>query len=72
MFKKAKTTKWEYRSLTYPVHNFENNPELTEFDEALNELGAKGWELVTVFTYMHFNDPTAVATFKRPIKDRDN
>ena len=60
---------WEYKTIKTPFSKGWSSPQLepTEFDALLNQLGAQGWELVSVFTTHQENGRSgeAMAVFKR-------
>ena len=59
---------WEYRTLKLVNPGlFSVKIDSTKFDEALNELGGVGWELVSVLDTTHMGQTRdVVAIFKRP------
>ena len=63
--------KWEYKTLKLSTHNHYIAGKLDEsaFDNALNELGLHGWELVAIFPLSQTIGETrdTVAAFKRQV-----
>jgi hypothetical protein len=59
----AEIAQWEYRSIT--LGSFWNTPKDEEIEAVLNELGADGWEVVSVFSQHSTNQFRY--TFKRPL-----
>ena len=63
---------WEYRTLKIPTTiRFLSDVDFDaeQFDRVLNDLGAKGWELVSVAALQSQNNGTSryiLATLKRP------
>ena len=63
--------RWEYKSIKMTTHPTFAAGKLDEaaLDNALNDLGGQGWELVAVFPLSQTIGETrdVVAAFKRPI-----
>lgn len=60
--------RWEYRTLKFKIKGFSGGIlETEDFNNELNRLGDKGWELVSSFTTNAANGYSrdAVAIFKR-------
>jgi hypothetical protein len=75
---KAPTTQWEYETLLIGNDKLTLSPAMarvaaavprpwpgTQFEDALNELGRKGWELVGIANIT--NSAQTLAVFKRPL-----
>jgi hypothetical protein len=75
---KARTTRWEYETLLMSNDKLTISPAMaraaaagprpwpaTHFEEALNELGRKGWELVGIANIA--DSAQTLAVFKRPL-----
>ena len=75
---KVRTTKWEYETLLIGNDKLTLSPAMaraaaagprpwpaTHFEEALNELGRAGWELVGIANLA--NSAQTLAVFKRPL-----
>jgi Domain of unknown function (DUF4177) len=64
--------KWEYMTVMFMATGFWLGGKLDgeAFNKKLNELGAEGWELVSVFdtNMLHGQTRDVVAIFKRPGK----
>jgi hypothetical protein len=76
--KKAPTARWEYETLLIGNDKLALSPALarvaaagprpwpgTQFEDALNELGRAGWELVGIANLA--NSAQTLAVFKRPL-----
>jgi hypothetical protein len=74
---KATTTKWEYETLLIGNDKLTLTPAMaraatagprpwpaTDFEDALNQLGRKGWELVGI---ANMANAQTLAVFKRPL-----
>ena len=67
-------TRWEYTTSVI-THGFlgrkEEELDRPEFEQALQELGAEGWELATVFrdVQLHREKDGHVLVFKRRVDD---
>jgi hypothetical protein len=74
---KATTTKWEYETLLIGNDKLTLSPAMartaaagprpwpaTDFEDALNQLGRKGWELVGI---ANMANAQTLAVFKRPL-----
>jgi hypothetical protein len=64
------TPTWEYRSLKFQAKGFfvGGRVDIAQLDTELNQLGAQGWELVSVFDSnmaIHGATREIVATLKR-------
>jgi hypothetical protein len=62
--------KWEYMSVMFSTAGFFVSGQLDgqAFTDRLNDLGAEGWELVSVFdTNNYGNTLEVVAVLKRPL-----
>ena len=75
---KARTTRWEYETLLIGNDKLALSPALarvpmagprpwpgTQFEDALNELGREGWELVGITNIA--GSAQTLAVFKRPL-----
>jgi hypothetical protein len=66
------TTKWEYRTLKIPTKIpllADTDFDAEQFDRVLNDMGADGWELVSVTSLQTQRSGSArfvLATLKRP------
>jgi len=60
---------WEYKTIKTSFTKGWGSPQLEplEYDRLLNQLGAQGWELVSIFTTNQENGRSgeALAVFKR-------
>lgn len=69
-------TKWEYTTLVFDFRSFWSSGDFDHhaYNDALNERGEKGWELVSVMDTNHFKGATrhVVVTMKRPMNRHED
>jgi hypothetical protein len=57
-------SKWEYKLLVFDLEAKDN--ALEEAEKEFNDLGAQGWEVVSVLPKMGYKGKWGIAVLKRP------